>query len=232
MLIIRTPQVAALDGQLQRGFEIRLRQALEEHYIHVLPRLPLSAREVVVTNMLARAKSWGITWESAMVRFAEIMLAVAPSFDEQARIRAVLSAAGPDINLTVLTLEKRVADDAWAQAEAESHDLPLFLSPVELTLSPRQRNARAIGLALGDLDGHVDADDIAVIAQNRANAAGWMKIADAVLTLGVGLRLYGNEMTSAQLHPWVTDVFDGTRDARTAVAMLKYRIALDHGRFV
>ena len=232
MLIIRTAQVAALNRQAQQTFETRLQRALEERYIHVLPRLPISAREVIVTNMLARAKAWGITWESALVRFAELMLAVAPNFDENTRIRAVLSTAGPNINRTVLTLEKRIADDTWAQAEAESHDLPLFLSPIELALGSRRRNGRAIGLALGDLDGPADADEMAVIAQNQADAAGWMKIPDAVLTLGVGLRLYGDQMTSAQLYPWTTDVFDGTRDARTAVAMLKYRIALDHSRFV
>ena len=78
-MIIRKAQIVALNEGVVHDFQTRLRTALEGRYVHVLPRLPRSARDIVVANMLARAKAWGVTWESALVRFADL-LAVSPDF--------------------------------------------------------------------------------------------------------------------------------------------------------
>ncbi|MCF6249989.1 MAG: hypothetical protein L3J75_01790 [Methylococcaceae bacterium] len=53
----------------------------------MLSRFPEQIQLKIVSNMIDRAKRWGINWKSSLVIFAELMISIAPNFDQQVDIQ-------------------------------------------------------------------------------------------------------------------------------------------------
>ena len=231
-LVLRADQMAYLDQQFSRKFVGKLRAALAEKYPQCLPSFPLPVQERIVANLLGRAQRRGLTKTRAVIAFAEMMLAIAPNFDEHPEVRTLLGITGMDPNGVVLTLSKRVSRRGWQEIEAATQDLPLFIAPELIDRTVADQTAGALPLALGDLLGPADPGAVAESALATARGLGWQEVPDAGLAVAAWRLLYGKEYRDAGTYPWVGDVLAGDRSPREQVAMLKYRLSLDHQRYV
>ena len=231
-MIIRKSQGEVFQNEAENNFRRALRLSLAEKYPDTLPRFPEDIQDTMVANMLGRARRRGITWQSALVTFAELMLAIAPNFDEEHHIRTALGLKwlGPDRVMQSIT--ERVPAEAWELAEAASEDLPLFTRPELLRSALLARSTEAIPLVLWDFAEQIDPGRLAGESNAIAEALNLMDVQDATLTIAVWKTLYGPDFRNSATNLWIDDVFGRTRTSREKVAMLKFRIALDHGRFV
>lgn len=65
---------------------------------------------------IARALKYDLTWDSSITAFVAIMFSVAPNFDEQPAIRAVMNDESVPPNLRIDALWPRTTDDDWEEA--------------------------------------------------------------------------------------------------------------------
>jgi hypothetical protein len=65
---------------------------------------------------IARAVRYDLTWDTSITAFVAIMFAVAPNFDEQPAIRAVMNDERVPPNLRIDALWDRTTDDDWEEA--------------------------------------------------------------------------------------------------------------------
>jgi hypothetical protein len=232
MLQINPKQFEVFQQQAELQFAQKLQHALAGKYPHMLSRFPDGIQLKIVGNMIDRAKRWGIDWKSSLVIFAELMISIAPNFDQQADIKRVLESDKEQANQRIKAITEYVPDSAWSQAEANSDDLPYFLSAEFLNASLTDQTARAIPLVLWDKEAEFDPHQYATSACQYANQLGFNDINDAPLTIVVWRSLYGSKFNDPELYPWASDILDNKRPAWERIAMLKFRIALDHGRMV
>ena len=123
-----SPQTSdALADAAWPGFIERLRVAYEAEYPHVLPCFPPDLQFRIVENMAGRAARWGIWRQDAFAIFTELMMAIAPNFDEHPEVVSVFSDDDEDINEIVSSLDERLADSVWEEIEANASDVPLFI---------------------------------------------------------------------------------------------------------
>jgi len=232
MLKIRPEQFEVFQEQAERKFIQQLQLSLAEKYPHLLPCFPDAIQNEIVINMINRAKSWGITWQSSLVIFAELMIAIAPNFDEQTEIRDALKSDTKQINQIMKTITDHVPETVWAKAEASADDLPLFLNTEYLNASLIDQTISAIPLVLWDKMTDINAQQYAKSAYQYANQLGLKGLNDAPLTLVVWRGLYGSEFKNPKVYPWVNDIMYNKGQPREILSMIKFRIALDHRRRV
>jgi len=232
MLKLRPEQFEVFQEQAERKFVQQLQHSLAEKYPHLLPCFPDAIQNQIVINMINRAKSWGISWQSSLVIFAELMIAIAPNFDEQTEIRDALKSDTKQINQIMKTITDHVPETVWAKAEASADDLPLFLNADYLNASLIDQTISAIPLVLWDKMTDIDAQQYAKNAYQYANQLGLNGLNDAPLTLAVWRGLYGSEFKNPKVYPWVNDIMYNKGQPREILSMIKFRISLDHGRRV
>ena len=232
MLTIRADLMRTLEEHARSKFVGELRAALAKKYSYCLPSFPVAVQEQIVRNMLGRASRWGITWKSALVAFAEMMLAVAPNFDEHADVRAALSTETLDPNRAMLSINRLVSKAAWKEIAVNAQDLPLFVPARWIGSSLVEQTAAAIPVALGDVFGDADPRALAESAMMMAENLGLDRLADAGLALTARRLFYAAQLRERADLPWVSDIFDQNRSPREIVAMLKFRVSLDHRRFI
>ena len=224
--------MGTLEENARHKFVGKLRAALAKKYPHCLPSFPVPVQEQIVRNMLGRANRWGITWKSALVAFTEMMLAVAPNFDEHAEVRAALQVVWLGANRAMLSLDKRVSKKAWQEIEMLAQDLPLFVPPERIDSSLLVQTAAAIPIALGDVLGEADPSQLAESSLMMAENLGLDRLADAGLVLTARRLFYAKELRERVALPWLAEIFDRNRQPKEIVSLLKLRISLDHRRFV
>ena len=183
-------------------------------------------------NMLGRAGHWGITWQTARLAFVEMMLGIAPNFDQLHDVQVVLKLEWLDQSRAMLSLKQKVIADDWTASGIVVNDLPLFVMPDQIGASSLSQTASALPVALGDRIGDADPYSIANAALSLANALDLDAVPDAGLVVAAWRLFYGEQFHDKSVYPWLADVFDGKRSAAQIVGMLKFRIRLDHGRFV
>ena len=232
MLTINPQQFEVFEKQAEHQFAQRLQHALAEKYPHTLPRFPDEIQLKIVVNMIERAKRWGIDWRSSLVVFAELMMTIAPNFDEQADIKSVLESNKEQANQIIKSMTEHVPGSAWSQAEAAIEDLPLYLSEQFLNTSRLEQTVRAIPLVLWDKVTDLDIQQYAKDACQFANDIGLNDLNDAPIAIVVWRCLYGKDFNNPEINAWVADIINIKRHPRERIAMLKFRIALDHGRMV
>jgi hypothetical protein len=144
-MIVRAEQMEAFESAAEDNFVARLGEHLRENYGESVVRLPdqesavselpKETLEPLIRRSIDRARSHGLTFESAISGFSAVMFDVAPNFDEHSVAKLCLKDKQIDPNdrlnevLTLLTDEhwEKIRDDydvnAWAEdrtAEAES----------------------------------------------------------------------------------------------------------------
>lgn len=231
-LKIRPEQFEALQAQTEDQFIRNVQQALVVKYPHCLPRFPNEIQKRIVNNMLDRAKHRGLNSQASLAAFAELMMAIAPNFDEQATIKAALETLpDDDRDAEFQNLAKLVPDQAWKEAESSTETLPLYLSPKQIDQPLPEKTAAALPLLLWDKP-EINSQSLAEASCAQAATLRLTNSNDAPITHAVWQTLYGKDYNEPTVHAWLEDIFDHQRPSRQVVAMLKLRIMLDHKRWV
>jgi hypothetical protein len=232
MFTLRPEQFQVFQEQAERKFALQLQHALAKRYPYVLPCFPDAVQKQIVMNMINRAKSWGITWQSSLTIFAELMIVIAPNFDEQTEIRYALKSDRKQINQIMKTITYQVPEAAWSKAKATADDLPLFLSVNYFHTSLMNKTVSAMPLVLWDKIDKINTYQYTINAFQYANQLGLNGLNDAPLTLVVWRCLYGPKFNNPKVFSWVNDIINHKHQPRKILAMIKLRIALDHARRV
>ena len=75
-----------------------------------------------VTSCVARARAYGITWESCLAAFTVLAVVYGPGFDRHPRIASVLADEALEPNLRVKLLPSRTTQRDWSEASAQHRD--------------------------------------------------------------------------------------------------------------
>jgi hypothetical protein len=130
-MLIRSDHLNAFQSQADEQFIAELVEHLLAEYddtIVELPdyttgieEIPLAILRQMVSNGIAQARRYGMTWESTLASFVSLMFVVAPNFDEHPLIRHVLSsdAVAPDERIELLW--EHITDAHW-DAAGENYD--------------------------------------------------------------------------------------------------------------
>lgn len=126
-MIIRPAQLEAFQAGAEADFENRVvRHILKEH-AEVSVRFPtrtVGVAEIpeellreMIRNGFARARSYGMEYESSLAAFVSLMFAVAPNFDEHPLIRRVLLDEREPPDSRIELFDEHLTDDDWEAAE-------------------------------------------------------------------------------------------------------------------
>lgn len=123
MLIIRPEQFEVFQPVAEAAFARRVVEHLREDHAETVIQLP---NEVVlvkqisderlyemVRNGIARARGYGIDWESAVTAFVVLMFVAAPNFDKHPLIQRVLKDERVEANSRVDRLWERTSEENW-----------------------------------------------------------------------------------------------------------------------
>lgn len=136
MLKIRPAQIKAFTPAAEAAFERRVAVYLREEHAEEVVTLPAGGDEVaelVVRDLddetllkmvragIARARSYGMTWESTITAFVVLMFAVAPNFDSHPLIRRVLEDTEVKPELRIEQLWEQTTEENWEVA-AQGYD--------------------------------------------------------------------------------------------------------------
>lgn len=91
MIQLRPEQIAAFQRQAETGLLDRIVQHVRTEHAVIVNGFPDPTVREMVQNGIARARRYGLTWESSLTAFVGLMFAVAPNFDEQPAIHGVLT---------------------------------------------------------------------------------------------------------------------------------------------
>ena len=80
-----------------------------------------SELRLMIANGVARAHGHGLTWESAIAAYVQLMFQVAPNFDEHPAFLRVLDDRSLDENGRMQAIFKRVSREEWKEAQ-DLHD--------------------------------------------------------------------------------------------------------------
>lgn len=234
MLTISQSALAYYRKDFLGRFLKQITPALAERYPHFLPRFPESVQTEIVRNMVGRGARWGVKDLQALLAFAELMISVAANFDEEPNIRAVLQGAakqqGRSPDEVVVSFTDLVPEAAWESAERGACDLPFFTPSHLLTATLLDRTTAAVPLVLFDATDLQNPRGVAMAGAAVAEELHLEGQSDAPLVMVAWRQLYGPKFNDKSMYPWVGDVLEA--NPRACLAMLKFRIALDHGRFV
>ena len=87
MEVMRREQMEVFQAVADPAFFGRVASHLRRQYPDLTTPLTNELLALLVARGVARARGHALAWESSLVRFVELMLTVAPNFDEQPAIR-------------------------------------------------------------------------------------------------------------------------------------------------
>lgn len=126
MLVIRREQldafIAADDKELVGLVAAALKTANPLRTLNYNPEL---LRGMISTG-IERARSHGLTRPEDIAAFVAVMFEIAPNFDEQRDIKAILNDANFSPADRFYQLFERASDDAWLEAEKRYDELVWF----------------------------------------------------------------------------------------------------------
>ncbi len=114
---IRQAQMDVFFPQAEIAFESRLISHLHEHHEEAVEDLTDEMLLPMVRTGIARARRYGMTWESNLTAFVALMFEIAPNWDEHSFIQAVLNSRhiAPEDKMDVLV--ERTPEEVWEEAE-------------------------------------------------------------------------------------------------------------------
>ncbi len=122
MLVIREAQIDDLQECADEKFVQRIMKHLREEQDAETYELddPELRRRVKIG--IKKARSYALTAERPIVFFVQLMFAIAPNFDEQAKINSILKEDHEEPNQKMSYLLKNSADEDWDYAAADYDD--------------------------------------------------------------------------------------------------------------
>jgi hypothetical protein len=147
MLTIRPEQLEAFDPVAEANFERRVAEYMRENHADVAVKLPSGEGESKAVEVkalddetllrlartgIARARSYGMTWESSITAFVVLTFVAAPNFDDHPLIRRVLEDAGVEPDQRIEQLWDQTTEENWEIA-ASNYDASRWgLTPEEV----------------------------------------------------------------------------------------------------
>lgn len=116
MLKIGKHQMKVIDQSVEEAYARDMARYLREEHAGDVAGLSDQALRRRVDVAIARATKYGLTWDESITAFVAIMFAVAPNFDEQPAIRAVMNDERVPPNLRIDALWPRTSDEDWEEA--------------------------------------------------------------------------------------------------------------------
>ena len=117
---IRAEQMAAFGAEAEAAFEQRLMAHLREHHRARVCDLPDGVLLDMTRTGIARARRYGITWESNLIAFVALMFEVAPNFDQHPRMQMILTGHNIDPENKIDLLVERTPENVWREVKARS----------------------------------------------------------------------------------------------------------------
>lgn len=117
MLKITRLQMATIDHSVEDAYARDMALYLREEHADEVGGLSDKELLARVNVAIARALTYELTWDESITAFVAIMFVVAPTFDEQPAIRAVLRDERVPPNLRIDALWERTTDEDWDEAE-------------------------------------------------------------------------------------------------------------------
>lgn len=93
---------------------------LAVHHAEALAPHPEELRRQRIARGVARARRYGLTAEASIAAFVSIMFEVAPSFDEQPAIHALLTDSRIPPSFRISAAVHRASREDWEEAERMS----------------------------------------------------------------------------------------------------------------
>ena len=115
---IRHAQMTVLADHGEALFEDRLVQVLLEHHPGAVDGLPDQQLRRYVRIALAKGRSHGFTWQSALAGFCVLMFEVAPNFDLHPAFKRALAIRLPDENQRIKAIYANTTGEDWEDARA------------------------------------------------------------------------------------------------------------------
>ena len=123
-LIIRDEQMSVIEAVAEESFVRRIALHLLERYSKAVVTLPDKSQSTVeelpeetffslIRNAVSRARSHGLTFESAIAGFTAVMFAVSPNFDTHRLSQVLLNDEEIDPNLRLDELLNVLTDKNW-----------------------------------------------------------------------------------------------------------------------
>jgi hypothetical protein len=116
VLIIRRDQMDTLAGANGRLLEHHVYSHIARHHALAVASLPDDVLAARVATGVRRARAYRLRAPRAIAMFVALMFEIAPGFDREPYICALLAAAGDTIEELVATICDRVDAVAWANA--------------------------------------------------------------------------------------------------------------------
>jgi hypothetical protein len=119
-LKIRAEQMGVFEEEVQRRFLLHVVDHLRQHYAASVHAVSDERLEQRVRSGIARARRYGLTWESSIAAFVTLMFVIAPNFDEHPAMRKALTdrRTPPDDRIELMMMN--TSDDDWSQAAANA----------------------------------------------------------------------------------------------------------------
>jgi hypothetical protein len=126
MLKLTVPQINALATHAGAAHVRDVARHLRAEHAEVVRALSDAELLRRVGIAVARARAYGMTWDSTITGFVAIMFVIAPTFDEQRGIRRVLHDPRIPPDTRVDALWTRTTAEDWTEAERRAVDAEDF----------------------------------------------------------------------------------------------------------
>lgn len=117
MLKISKRQLAVIGHSVEDAYAREMARYLREEHEEDVAAYSDEELYPRVEVAIDRAVRYGLTWDESITAFVAIMFTIAPNFDEQPAIRAVLEDKSVPPNLRIDELWGRTSDEDWDEAE-------------------------------------------------------------------------------------------------------------------
>lgn len=220
----------ALENHQETGFLETLRQHVQRQYpayAEVSPRIMTR----LIGFGVARARDYGFTWQSSLGAFVYLMAAVAPNFDLQPAIHAILVNPAIPIEKRLDSLGARLPAGVWADAEAAASSIGWFMTRDDFLSTRPERIASALTNALPDAAKIHPAHAAIQVEQalRRAEQFGFGS-EDQQWVFAAAFLHYGENFTITLA--WARELFTPQSLPQTQISLLRVRLALDAGIWI
>lgn len=120
MLSIRQTQLSALQSEADRRFELRVVVHLQEFHAREVAGLGSEQIKRRVREAAARARAYGMTWQSTITAFVAYTFVLAERFDDNPSIQKILADDGTEPNARIDRLLREMRHSHWVDEKIRS----------------------------------------------------------------------------------------------------------------
>jgi hypothetical protein len=120
--VVRQQQMAAFQMMAEERFVLQTMEHMREYHPEQVLGLDHGTLRGSIEAAIARARTYGLTWESSITGFVALSFLLGRNFDRYPRIQAVLTDARIPANERLDYLGHSMTPTDWARVAAEGGD--------------------------------------------------------------------------------------------------------------